>query len=74
MTNVSYSRDAAPSASKTQTKSAAMPTATWSTASLWSRTVTAVSDPDFIAVAIFCAVGLLATANLMLNGFVIATL
>lgn len=72
MTNVSYSRDAAAGTNKTQTKSAAISAVAWP--SLWSRTVSAVSDPDFIAVTIFCAIGLLATVNLMLNGFVIVTL
>jgi hypothetical protein len=74
MTNVSYSRDAAAGTSRTQTKSAAVSAVAWPTADLWTQTVTAISDPDFITVTIFCAIGLLATANLMLNGFVIATL
>jgi hypothetical protein len=32
-----------------------------------SRLVAAISDPDFVAIAIFCAIGLLATVNLMLH-------
>jgi hypothetical protein len=32
-----------------------------------SRIVTAITNPDFIAIAIFCAIGLLATINLMLR-------
>ncbi len=32
-----------------------------------SRFVAAISNPDFVAIAIFCAIGLLATVNLMLH-------
>jgi hypothetical protein len=34
---------------------------------LRSRFVAAISDSDFVAVAVFCAIGLLATVNLMLH-------
>jgi hypothetical protein len=32
-----------------------------------SRFAAAISDPDFVAIAIFCAIGLLATVNVMLR-------
>jgi hypothetical protein len=32
-----------------------------------SRIVAAITNPDFIAIAIFCAIGLLATINLVLR-------
>jgi len=32
-----------------------------------SRFVDAITNPDFVAIAIFCAIGLLATVNLMLR-------
>ncbi len=32
-----------------------------------SRFAAAISNPDFVAIAIFCAIGLLATVNLMLR-------
>jgi hypothetical protein len=34
---------------------------------LRSRLTTAASNPDFVAIAIFCAIGLLATVNLILR-------
>jgi hypothetical protein len=32
-----------------------------------SRMASAISGPDFVAIAIFCAIGLLATVNVMLR-------
>lgn len=72
MTNVSYSRDAAAGASKVNP--VAIPSAVWPVTTVWSRIVATISNPDLIAIGIFCAIGLLATANLMLNGFDIATI
>jgi hypothetical protein len=34
---------------------------------LWSQMAHAVANPDFVAVAIFCAIGFLATVNLILR-------
>jgi hypothetical protein len=74
MAIVGYSRDAAADASKARSKSVAMSSAAWPALTTWSRIVATVSTPDFIAVGIFCAIGLLATANLMLHGVDIATM
>jgi hypothetical protein len=38
------------------------PAITWQ-----SRFANAISNPDFVAIAIFCAIGLLATVNLLLR-------
>ncbi len=34
---------------------------------LWSRIAETISNPDFVAVALFSAIGLLATVNLILR-------
>ena len=33
----------------------------------WSRLVTAITDPNLTAIALFCAIGLLATVNVILH-------
>jgi len=37
------------------------------TESAWGRTVATLTEPDFITVASFCAIGLLITLNLILR-------
>jgi hypothetical protein len=41
--------------------------ATWPVGTTRSRIGTAISSPDFVAIALFSAIGLLATLNLLLH-------
>jgi predicted transcriptional regulator len=66
MSNIDYSRDKV-RAMKAQPRSVAIGLADWPAITARSRIVAAVSTPDFVAIAIFCAIGLLATLNLVLN-------
>ena len=67
MTKTAYSRDVAGRQSNTQARTVAVDYTAGSGQAGVPRLVTAISNPDFVAVAAFCAIGLLATVNLLLR-------
>jgi hypothetical protein len=67
MNSIGYPQDAAAHTVKSQARPAVIDSAAWPASTGRSPLVAAVSAPDFVAIAIFCAIGLLATLNLVLN-------
>jgi uncharacterized membrane protein len=67
MTKTGYSRDVARRQSNTQARALAATYTARSGAAGLCRLVTAISNPDLVAVAVFCTIGLLATVNLLLR-------
>jgi hypothetical protein len=69
MTKTEYSRDAARRGRNVRTRSIVLRDAVSLATIQRSRIAAAITDPDFVAIAIFSAIGLLVTINLMLHGF-----
>jgi hypothetical protein len=67
MKNIGSLRDAAARTTRAQPRPVAIDSVAWPASIARSPIVTALSSPDFVAIALFCAVGLLATLDLILS-------
>ncbi len=66
MTDMRHVRNPAGRVITVRPRLTAIDSMVWAGGALRSRVFAAVSTPDFVAVGVFCAIGLLATLDLML--------
>lgn len=66
MTDMRHVQNPAARATTVRPRPTAIESMVWASSDLRSRVYAAVFTPDFVAVTVFCAIGLLATLDLML--------